>query len=160
MNDQLYEESLKTAKEQEKIAEEEAIEAAKIAFEKEKEEEKQKIKEWAEENKKILEEKTFPLEFVKFANYRAACWDRKREGDIYPLVICFEKNNFEGFVVTWEVKFKNGYTHIAPKDTIILPSYTIYDFHLDNKTLIDLEYANSLKDHVDEVIDYIKKNNL
>ena len=55
LNDQLYEESLKTAKEQEKIAEEEAIEAAKIAFEKEKEEEKQKIKEWAEENKKILE---------------------------------------------------------------------------------------------------------
>jgi hypothetical protein len=154
LNDEKYEEFLLTAKEQERIAEEEAIEAGRIAREKEEEEERKKIKEWADKNKETLAKIT-PLEFVKFANFHNQCWDRKPERDSYPLVICYEINNFTGFEVTWEVKFKNGYTHVYPKSTIITSYNTIYDFHLDDKTLIDLEYSNSLKDHVDEVNIYV-----
>ena len=154
LNDELYEESLQTAIEQEKIAEEEAIEAGRIAWIKEREDERKKIKEWAEENKETLE-KIIPLEFVKFANFPNQCWDRKPERDGFPLLICYEINNFAGFTVTWDVKFKNGYTYVDTSDTIIAPYLTIYDFHLDEETLIDLEYANSLKDHVDEVNIYV-----
>ena len=162
LNDKLYEESLETAIEEEKIAEEEAIEAARIAREKEKEEERQKIKEWAEENKKMLEEKTIPLEFVKFSNFSNECYadnpnsvGYNSKGKSYPLILCYRTNDFEGFKVTWEIKFKNGYTHVDTFGTIILPYLTIYDFNLDDKTLIELEYSNSLKDHVDEVNIYV-----
>ena len=153
LNAELYEESLQAAIEQEKIVEEEAIEAARIAREKEKEDERKKIKEWADKNKETLEKIT-PPQFVKFENFRNKCWDMEPKEKSYPLVICFEINNFAGFEVTWEVKFKNGYTHIYD-NTIILPSITIYDFHLDDETLIDLEYANYLKDHVNEVNIYV-----
>lgn len=160
-NAELYDESLEAAKEQEKIAEEEAIEAARIAREKEEEEERQKIKEWAEENKKIIEKLT-PLEFVKFSNFDNECYEDdpdsvgyNSKGKSYPLILCYRKNDFEGFKVTWEIKFKNGFTYVNTSRTIILPYLTIYDFYLDDKTLIDLEYANSLKDHVDEVNIYV-----
>lgn len=162
LNDELYEEFLETAIEEEKIAEEEAIEAARIAREKEEEEERQKIKEWAEENKKIIEKLT-PLEFIKFSNFDNECYEDdpdsvgyNSKGKSYPLILCYRKNDFEGFEVTWEIKFKNGFTYVNTSDTIVLPYLTIYDFYLDDKTLIDLEYANSLKDHVDEVNIYVK----
>jgi hypothetical protein len=154
LNDEFYEKSLQAAIEQEKIAEEEAIEAARIAWEKEKEDERKKIKEWADKNKETLEKIT-PPQFVKFTNFDDECWGRKPQGDGNPLIICFEINNFAGFKVIWEVKFKNGYTHVTSSSAIILPSHTVYDFHLDDETLIDLEYANSLKDHVDEVNIYV-----
>ena len=165
LNDELYEESLKAAIEQEKIAEEEAREAERIAEEEarearriarkiEREYELEIIKEWAEEYKEKLE-KIIPPKFVKFTNFIDECYGSKPESDGNPLVICFEINNFKGFVVTWEVKFKNGYTRVDSTNTIIIPFHIVYDFRLDDKTLIDLESANSLKDHVDEVNIYV-----
>ena len=165
LNDELYKESLQAAIEQEQIAEEEAREAERIAEEEarearriarkiEREYELEIIKEWAEEYKEKLE-KIIPPKFVKFTNFTEECLGWKPESDGNPLVICFEINNFKGFVVTWEVKFKNGYTHVDSTNTIILPYHIVYDFHLDDKSLIDLESANSLKDHVDEVNIYV-----
>ncbi|MDA9094379.1 hypothetical protein N9K02_00595 [Gammaproteobacteria bacterium] len=165
LNDELYKESLQAAIEQEKIAEEEAREAERIAEEEarearriawkeEREYELEIIKEWAEENKEKLE-KIIPLKFVKFTNFTDECLGWKPRGDGNPLVICYEMNNFKGFVISWEVKFKNGYTHVGHSNTTILSYHIVYDFHLDDKTLIDLESANSLKDHVDEVNIYV-----
>lgn len=153
-NDELYEESLQAAIEQEIIAEIEAREQERIAWGEEREYELEIIKEWAEENKEKLE-KISPLKFVEFANFEDECLWRKPVTDGHPLVICYEINNFEGFEVTWEVKFKNGYTHIYSTDTIIAPYHVVYDFHLDDKTIIDLKSANSLEDHVDEVNIYV-----
>ena len=172
LNDELYEEALEAAIEQEKIAEEEAIEAARVAEEEariaeeeaweaeriarkiEREYELEIIKEWTEEYKEKFE-KIIPPKFVKFTNFEDECWGNKPSGDGHPLIMCFEINNFKGFVVTWEVKFKNGHTRVDSTNTIILPYYIVYDFQLDDKTLIDLESANSLKDHVDEVNLYV-----
>mgnify|MGYP001204699467 FL=1 len=153
LNDELYEESLFNAIEQEN-------EASRIAYEKSLEEERKKIKEWADKNKEIVAKIT-PLKFVKFANFYSECYNtapRKLE-EKHPLVICTEINNFSGFVVTWEVIFKNGYTHIDNRNTIIVPYMLIYDFYLDDKTLIDLENSNSLKEHVDEVNIYVTNMN-
>ena len=155
-NAELYDESLEAAKEQEKIAEEEAIEAARIAREKEEEEERQKIREWAEENKKILEKKTIPLELVKFTNQPSECYDSEYLSQTYPLIICFKKNNFTGFDVMWEVIFKNGYRHVTSSMTLISYYEAVYDFHLDEKTLIELESSsNDLEQHVEEVNIYV-----
>ena len=167
LNDELYEESLLTAIEQERIAQEEALEAARIAeeekleaarvaYEIEKEEERKKIKEWVENNKKALAKIT-PLEFVKFANHSKECYGRDPEGETtQPLVICYKTNNFRGFELTWEFIFKNGYTHIYLSDTIILPYHMIYDFHLNEETLIYLENKNDLEDRVEEINIYVQ----
>lgn len=166
LNDELYEKSLLTAIEQEKIAEEEALEAARIAEEErlealrvaneiKKEEERKKIKEWVENNKETLAKIT-PLKFVKFAYDDDECWDWDPEGKSYPLVICYERNNFKGMVVTWEVVFKNGYAHINSNNTIIGISHRIYDFHLDDETLIYLENTNDLQDSVEEINIYVQ----
>ena len=166
LNDEHYGESLLTAIEQERIAQEAALEAARIAeeeelealrvaFEKEKDEERKKIKEWIENNKETLAKIT-PLEFVKFTNYDSECWGRDPEGISNPLIICYEINNFSGFNVAWEVIFKNGYTRITSNDTLILPYHIIYDFYLDDETLIYLENTNDFKDRVEEINIYVQ----
>ena len=166
LNDELYEESLLTAIEQEKIAEEEALEAARIAEEErlealrvaneiKKEEERKKIKEWVDNNKETLAKIT-PLKFVKFAYDDDECRDWDPKGKSYPLIICYERNNFVGMEVTWEVVFKNGYTHIYSNDAIIASFHIIYDFHLDDETLIYLENTNDLQDSVEEINIYVQ----
>ena len=153
LNDELYEESLFNAIEQEN-------EESRIAYEKSLEDERKKIKEWADKNEEILAKIT-PLKFVKFVNFTSECRNippRENEKK-HPLVICYEINNFAGFTVIWEVIFKNGYTHIYPNATIIARHHIIYDFHLDDKTLIDFENSNSLKEHIDEVNIYVKNIN-
>jgi hypothetical protein len=149
LNDELYEESLLTTIEQERIAREKKLEAAR-------EEKRKKIKKWTEKNKETLAKIT-PLEFVKFANYSSECYEAPLpSGESRPLIICYEINNFTGFEVTWEVIFKNGYIHEYSNDTIQLPYHMIYDFHLDEKTLIELENSNDLKDHVGEINIYVQ----